>query len=118
MVVFLMGFPEWLSKLRIHLPRQETEERCAGLIPGSGRFSGEGNGNPLQYSCLENSIDRGPGRAAVYGVTKSKHNLAHTVPPCFVLTSLFLSAVSVLVCLALLIDITPLRSRLQLYDHI
>ena len=30
-----------------------------GLIPGSGRSSGEGNGNPLQYSCLENSMDRG-----------------------------------------------------------
>ena len=32
-----------------------------GLIPGSGRSPGEGNGNPLQYSCLENSIDREPG---------------------------------------------------------
>ena len=31
-----------------------------GLIPGLGRSSGEGNGNPLQYSCLENLIDRGP----------------------------------------------------------
>ena len=33
------------------------------LIPGSGRFPGEGNGNPLQYSCLENSMDRGAWRA-------------------------------------------------------
>ena len=41
-----------------------------GSIPGSGRFPGEGNGNPLQYSCLENSVDRGAGRAAVHGVTK------------------------------------------------
>ena len=44
-----------------------------GLIPGSGRTAGEGNGNPLQYSCLENSMDReslagyGP---TVYGVAK------------------------------------------------
>ena len=43
-----------------------------GLIPGSGRFPGEGNGNPLQYSCLENYMDRGGWRAIVHGVTKSR----------------------------------------------
>ena len=42
-----------------------------GSIPGSGR-SGEGNSNPLQYSCLENPRDRGAWRAAVHGVTKSQ----------------------------------------------
>ena len=42
-----------------------------GLIPGSGRSPGEGNGYPLQYSCLENSMDRGAWRATVHGVTKS-----------------------------------------------
>ena len=42
--------------------------RDAGLIPGSGRSSGEGNGNPLQYSCLENPVDRGAWRATVHGV--------------------------------------------------
>ena len=41
-----------------------------GLIPGSGRAPGEGNGNPLQYSCLENPMDRGTWQAAVHGVTK------------------------------------------------
>ena len=41
-------------------------------IPGSGRSPGEGNGNPLQYSCLENSIDRGTWQATVHGVTKSQ----------------------------------------------
>ena len=41
-----------------------------GSISGLGRFPGEGNGNPLQYSCLENSVDRGAWRAAVHGVTK------------------------------------------------
>ena len=40
-------------------------------IPGSGRFPGEGNSNPLQYSCLENSMDRGAWWAMVHGVTKS-----------------------------------------------
>ena len=41
-----------------------------GLIPESGRSPGEENGNPLQYSCLENSVDRGAWRAVVHGVTK------------------------------------------------
>ena len=47
-----------------------------GLIPGSGRFSGEGNGNPLQYSCLENPMDRGAWQAIVYGVAKSRTQLS------------------------------------------
>ena len=43
-----------------------------GLIPGSGRSPGEGNGNPLQYSCLGNPMDRGAWRVTVHGVTKSR----------------------------------------------
>ena len=43
-----------------------------GLIPRSGRSPGEGNGNPLQYSCLENSMDRGAWQALVHWVTKSQ----------------------------------------------
>ena len=42
-----------------------------GSIPGSGRSSGEGNGNPLQYYCLENPMDRGAWQATVHGVAKS-----------------------------------------------
>ena len=42
----------------------------AGLIPGSGRPPGGGNGNPLQYSCLGNPMDRGTWRATDHGVTK------------------------------------------------
>ena len=42
-----------------------------GSIPGSGRAPGEGNGNPLQYSCLENFMDRGAWWATVQGVAKS-----------------------------------------------
>ena len=47
------------------------DARDPGSIPGSGKSPGEGNGNPLQYSCLENSMDRGAGRATVHGVAKS-----------------------------------------------
>jgi len=43
-----------------------------GLIPGLGRSPGEGNGNPLQYSCLENPMDGGAWRATVHGVAKSR----------------------------------------------
>ena len=43
-----------------------------GLIPGLGRSHGEGNDNPLQYSCLENPMDRGAWQATVHGVTKSQ----------------------------------------------
>ena len=42
-----------------------------GLIPGSGRYPGEGNSNRLQYFCLENPMDRGVWRATVHGVKKS-----------------------------------------------
>ena len=43
-----------------------------GLIAGSGRSPGEGNGNPLQYSCLENSMDREAWQTTVHGVVKSQ----------------------------------------------
>ena len=48
-----------------------TMQETRGSIPGSGRFLVEGNGYPLQYSCLENSIDRGVWWDTVHGVTKS-----------------------------------------------
>ena len=47
-----------------------------GSEPGLGRSPGEGNGNPLQYSCLENLMDRGAWRATVHGVTKSQTRLS------------------------------------------
>ena len=47
-----------------------------GSIPGLERFPAEGNGNPLQYSCLENPMDRGAWRATVYGVAKSRTGLS------------------------------------------
>ena len=49
----------------------------SGLIPGSGRSPGEGNSNPLQYSCLENSMDRGAWGATVHGAAKSWTQLSN-----------------------------------------
>ena len=66
-----------LSLITFRLPRwlSGKESACnagdAGLIPGSGRSSGGRNGNPLQYSCLENPMDRGAKWATVHGVAES-----------------------------------------------
>ena len=50
----------------------DAENAGADFIPGSGRSPAGGNGNPLQYSCLENPINRGAWRASVHGVAKSQ----------------------------------------------
>ena len=54
-----------------NLPANAGDTRDTGSIPGSGRSLGEGNGNPLQYSCLENSMDRGAWWAIVRGIAES-----------------------------------------------
>ena len=64
-----------------NLPAHAEDVRDVGLIPGSGRCPGEGNGNPLQYSSLENPMDRGAWQATVLAVTKSwtqLRDLMHT----------------------------------------
>jgi len=53
-----------------NLPVSAGDARDAGRIPGLGRSSGGENGNPLQYSCLENSTDRGAWQDIVHGVAK------------------------------------------------
>ena len=53
-------------------PANEGDVRNTGLIPGSGRSPGEGHGNPLQHSHLENPMDRGPWWATVHGIAKSQ----------------------------------------------
>ena len=53
------------------LPANAGDTRDVRSIPGSGRMPGVGNGNPLQYSCLENSMDRGAWRAVAHGVAES-----------------------------------------------
>ena len=70
----------WTSQVALvvkNLPAHVGDIRDAGLIPGSGRSPGEGNGNPLQYSCLENSRDRGAWWVTVHGVTKSRTRLSN-----------------------------------------
>ena len=51
-------------------------------------FLGEGNGNPLQYSCLENPMDTGAGQATVHGVTRVRHDLATKLLLCVLATAL------------------------------
>ena len=53
-----------------NLPANVGDVKDVGSIPGSGRSPGEGNGDPLQYSCLENPMDRGAWWATVHGVSK------------------------------------------------
>ena len=60
------------------LPASTGDTGDRGSIPGSGRSHGGGNGNPLQYSCLENSMGRGARWATVHGVAKGLTNWVHT----------------------------------------
>ena len=55
-----------------NLPANAEDSGYAGLIPESGRSPGGENGNPLQYSCLENPMDRGAWQATVHSVPKSR----------------------------------------------
>ena len=55
-----------------NLPANAVHISDAGSIPGLGKFPGGGHGNPLQYSCLENPMDRGTWQAIVHEVTKSQ----------------------------------------------
>ena len=55
-------------------PANAGDIRDAGSMPGSGRSPGVGNGNPLQYSCLENPVDRGAWRAIVYVSQRVGHD--------------------------------------------
>ena len=73
------GFLRWLSG-------EESACQCkrCGFIPGWGRSPGGGNGNPLQYSCLENPMDRGAWQAIVHEVARVGHDLLTKPPPCII----------------------------------
>ena len=66
----------WTSLLAQLIKNPPTNAGDSVSIPGSGRSPGEGNGTPLQYSCLENSRKRGAWWATVHGVTKSQTRLS------------------------------------------
>ena len=68
-----MGFPG--SSAAKNLPANAGDAGDTGLIPGLGKSPGEGNGNPLQYFCMENSMDRGVWQVTVHRVTKSRTQL-------------------------------------------
>ena len=57
-----------------NLPVNAGDARDVGLIPGLGRSPGGGRDNPLQYSCLENPMDRGAWQSIVHGATKSQND--------------------------------------------
>ena len=84
-----------------NLPGNAGDTRDEGPIPGLGRSPGGGHGNPLQYSCLENSMDRGAWEATVHGTAKSQTQLSglctHTICWEHVIHSFFLLC-SVLLC--------------------
>ena len=65
----------WVVQVVKNLNASAREARDLGLIPGSGRSPEAGNGNPLQYSCLENPMDRGVWWVTVHGVAKSRTQL-------------------------------------------
>ena len=78
---FLIGYTIWGVASQLAQWGRTQDARDKGLIPGLERYLGVGNGKWLQYSCLENSMDRGASQAVVHGVTKSwtlLSNWAHT----------------------------------------
>ena len=64
-----------------HSKESASDAGDPGSIPGSGRSPGEGNGNPLQYSCLENPMNRGAWQATGHGIARVGHDLATKPPP-------------------------------------
>ena len=70
--IYICGFPDGSA---VKNPACNAGNADVGSIPGSGRSPGGGNGNPFQYSCLENPMDKGAWWATVHGVTKSRPRL-------------------------------------------
>ena len=68
--MMILGLPRWLSGKESAC--SAGDEGNKGSIPGLGRFLGGGHGNPLQYSCLENLMDREAWQSAVHRVTNSQ----------------------------------------------
>ena len=74
LIYLFLGFPS--GSVVKNPPVDAGDAGDPALIPGSGRCPGEGNGNPIQYSCLENPMDGGASQATVHGVAKSRTRLS------------------------------------------
>ena len=72
-----LGFPDVSAGKESTCNPEDTGD--SGLIPGSGKSPRGGNGNPLQYPCLKNPVDRGPWWATVHGVSKSWTQLSKKI---------------------------------------
>ena len=71
-----------------NLPTNAGDKRDVGSIPGSGRYSGEGNDNPLQYACLGNPMDRGACQITLHGVAESNMTWLATKQACMCLVDI------------------------------
>ena len=91
------GLPGWLVVK--NPPGSAGDVRDVGLIPGSGKSPGGGNGNPLQYFYLENPMDRGTLQATVHGGYRVKHSLAYRQLE----NHLYIYLLSVLICIQMCI---------------
>ena len=69
--IHISSFPGGASSKKKKSPASVGDIRDAGSVPGLGRSHGVGNGNPLQYFCLRNPMDRGIWQATVHGVTEN-----------------------------------------------
>ena len=78
-LVYVMNFQASQVALVVKTPPANAGDiRDMGSIPGSGRFPGGGNGNPLQYSCLKNPMDRGTWQAIVQRIAKQTDKTEYT----------------------------------------
>ena len=77
--VYVKGFPG--GAVVKNPPASAGDAGDAGLIPGSGRSPGKGDGNPLQYSCLQSPTDRGAWQDTVQGVARVRYDLVTKPPP-------------------------------------
>ena len=73
-VIIIMRLPRWHNGEKKNPPANAEDTGEMGSIPGSGRSPGVGNGNPFQYFCLEDSMDRGAWWATVHGSQRVGHD--------------------------------------------
>ena len=103
--------PFYPDKMRLFSDSKESacNRGNPGSIPVSGRSPGEGNGNPLQYSCLENSMDRGAWQATVHRVANCWDTIEQLSPSHYRVLSVQIIFLHLLSCLVFLYSFSPLH---------